>query len=155
MTGPKWSRGTLDVINNTFVVRNGLLFEYYPIAVRPYGKDDKFLQLEISPGIRSQGIACIAKKLYKVTLEDLERRRINVSKREGGDTARSTTSSTTSKGKSPKLKAVGNKQGSSKILGSNFSKAIDVAWENQIDSLLQNIAAKAGGQWEVSDNSQP
>lgn len=153
MTGPKWSRGSLDVINNTFVVQNGLIYEYYPISVKPFKPDAKFIELEVSPGIRSPGKIIVGKKVYDISLADLERRRINVSKRIIEDDGRST-SNDPSKGKSSKSKAISNKQRSIEVSGSKFTKAADLAWEDQIDSLLETFYSKEGEEFEIKSSSQ-
>jgi hypothetical protein len=153
MTGPKWSRGSLDVINNTFVVQNGMIYEYYPISVKPYDKDDKFIELEISPGIRSPGKAIIAKNVYDVSLADLERRRINVSKRINEEVGRNT-SDTASKAKSSKPKASNNEQRSVPVSGRELTKAADVAWEDQVESLLETFYSKEGEEFEITGSAQ-
>jgi hypothetical protein len=153
MTGPKWSRGSLDVINNTYVVQNGLIYEYYPISVKPFAPDASFIELEMSPGVRSPGKIILGKKVYDVSLADLERRRINVGKRITED-AGSNTSNNASKGKSSKSKATSNKQGSSEMFGGNLTKTADLAWENQIDSLLETFYSKEGEEFEIKSSSQ-
>lgn len=153
MTGPKWSRGSLDVINNTFVVQNGLIYEYYPISVKPFKPDAKFIELEMSPGIRSPGKIIVSKRIYEVSLADLERRRINVGKRIIEDDGRST-SNNSPKGKSSKSKATSNKQGSSEMFGGDLTKTADLAWENQIDSLLETFYSKEGEEFEIKSSSQ-
>lgn len=153
MTGPKWSRGTLDVINNTFVVRNGLIYEYYPISVRPYKAGSNFIEFETSPGIVSDGIAIVGKKLYKVTVADLFRRKINVNKREDTDD-RSSTSKSATKAKSAKSKTISNKQGSIEAFGSDVSKTADLAWEDQIDTLLETFYTKEGEEVEITGSTQ-
>lgn len=63
IAGPKSTRSTLDVVNNTYVVRNGLLYEYYPISTKESKPGDRFIKLEISPGVITPGIAIVDKQL--------------------------------------------------------------------------------------------
>lgn len=157
-TGPKSTRSTLDVVNNTYVVRNGLLYEYYPISVLQ-GKDSaKFMRLGISPGVMSPGIAIVDKELYDVSVDDLFRRRINVANRHQRSNVDATVNKSdvpAKKGKNTsKTQGDPNKQGSSKVFGIEVSKAADVAWENQTDALLQAIFAKEGEEFEITGSSQ-
>lgn len=153
--GPMWSRGALDVVNNTYVVRNGLLYEYYPIACKPRKPEDKFIKLEISPGIIAPGIAIVGKQLYDVSVDDLFRRRINVSKRHTTIDANVGRTVRTKKTKSiaePKTSA--DEQGSSTNIRNEISEVTDMAWQNQVDSLLQVISAKEGEEFEITGTSQ-
>lgn len=155
-TGPRWSRGALDLINNTYVVRNNLLYEYYPISVLPYKDTDSFLKLEISPGVISSGVAIVDDKVYDVSLEDLYRRRINVKKQRlstpdvnvGGTDE----SNGTSKGHG-KVKSNTDQQGLSDLFGDEVSEAADVAWEDQVDSLLQVFHSQEGEEFEITSTT--
>lgn len=142
---PKYTKPNLVYTKDTFVVQNGLLFDYYPIEARIL-IPDKVYELRISPPIIREGYACINKTIYQVSVTDLIKRKVYVNKQFTG------TSNGATKGKSVSSKSEQSVVGD---VGIEIDKDADLAWENQIDSLLQNIAAKAGGQWEVSDNSQP
>ena len=156
-TGPKWSRGALDLINNTYVVRNGLLYEYYPISVYSYKDTDIFIKLELSPGVMSSGVAIIDGKIYDVDLRDLFRRRINVKKQR----LHATDVNVGDRGKSSKenekpkhVKDYSDQQRLSELFGDEISQAADLAWEDQIDSLLQAVHAQEGEEFEVTNPTQ-
>jgi hypothetical protein len=155
-TGPKWSRGALEAINNMYVVRNGLLFEYYPFSVIDFTEKDKFIKFEISPGIISPGIAVVEGNFYDVSLDDLFRRRINVGKRHihaADDNVGRRTSSKKSK-ESRVAKEDSDKSRFSEVFGDEVSEAADVAFEDQVDSLLQTILAKEGEEFEITGTTQ-
>jgi hypothetical protein len=155
---PKWTRAALDVINNTYVVKKDLLYEYYPIECAPLKAGDKFIKLVKSPGIISGGTAIVGKQLYSVSLWDLLRRRINVSKQQ----RRSTTDdnigervTATKKSKSStKSKADSKQSGSGQIFGVEVSEAADMAWEDQVHSLLQTIHTEEGEELEITRSTQ-
>lgn len=77
---PKLSKPDLDPSKEYFVVDNGMLFDYYPIKILPtsFGSG-RFHKIEKSPPVISDGFVIFKKKIYKLTKEDLLRRRINVS----------------------------------------------------------------------------
>lgn len=156
INGPKWTRGALDVINNTYVVQNGLLFEYYPISCVPHADSDKFIKLQISPGVMVPGIAIVGKKLYDMSLEDLFRRRINVAKRHGRtDDANVVKSSPAKKTEdSTKLSTDSNESTLGKLFGGEIDKVADLAWQNEIDTLLQTFYEEEGEEFEVTSSSQ-
>src|SRR4051812_9960913 len=83
---PKWTRAVLDVINNTYVVKKDLLYEYYPIECAPLATGDKFIKLIKSPVVIAEGIAIVGRQQYAVSVGDLLRRRINVARRQSGST---------------------------------------------------------------------
>lgn len=152
-TGPKRSRGALEVENNYYVVRNGLLFEYYPFSVKPYSEKDKFIQFEISPGIKAPGVAILENNLYDVSLEDLFRRRINVGKRQVHRTD-DNVGTTTKTEESRRAKEDSNESGFGKLFGDEVSKVADMAWENQVESLLQVISTQEGEEFEITGTTQ-
>lgn len=157
-TGPKWSRGALELINNTYVVRNNLLFEYYPISVKPYTEKDTFIRLEISPGTMSEGIAVIDDNFYDVSLQDLLRRRINVHKRRIQDDLFDSANTVTRNRRKHKEKAESssdsNQQGFSGLFGDEIGEAADVAWEDQVQSLLQTFYTEEGEEFEITGTTQ-
>jgi hypothetical protein len=145
-TGPKWSRAALDVINNTYVIRNGLLYEYYPISVLPYKETDGFMRLEISPGVMAPGIAIVGKQLFEVSLDDLLRRKINVSKKHrsaADDNIGSKLPTKKSKGsKSTETNPVKQRLGT--VSGDEVGQNADMAWENQVDT-TRNFSCERRG----------
>lgn len=156
-TGPKLTRGSLDLVNNTYVVQNGLLFEYYSISTEPFAVGDKFIKFEISPATMAPGVAIVGKKMYDVPLRDLVRRRIDVSRlRRTESNSDESTDSNPAKQTRRKgiIKLNSNESGSGTISGDEISKVADLAWENQVDSLLEIIHSKEGEEIEVTSSTQ-
>jgi hypothetical protein len=159
-TGPKLSRGTLDIINNTYVVRNGMMYEYYPIICTKPKEQDKFFDIEISPGIMAEGIAIIDRRMYNVSLRDLQRRRINVGnlrtldngKRKG--TKGISTESGSKTIKEDNSEPGRNEQRLGEIVGDKVGKVADMAWQNQVDSLLETLHTEEGEEFEVTGTTQ-
>lgn len=157
-TGPKWSRGALDLINNTYVVRNNLLYEYYPISVYPYNDSDPFIRLETSPGIMTAGVAIVDNTVYDVSLADILRRRINVKNKRLYATGDNSDAANKSNGKqskeSRKAKNDSNQQGLSELFGDEISEAADLAFEDQVDTLLQALHSQEGEEFEITSTTQ-
>jgi hypothetical protein len=156
-TGPKWSRGALDLINNTYVVRNSLLYEYYPISVLPYKDTDPFIKLEVSPGVISEGVAVFGGKAYDVSVSDLFRRRINVRKQRLSTPDDNVGETGKSNGESKERREVQdhtNEQRLSDLFGDEVSEVADMAWENQVDSLLQTFHSQEGEEFEITSTTQ-
>lgn len=140
---PKLSNPNLTYVKDTYVVQNGLLFDYYPIKTKPLILD-KVFSIEVSPPLLQDGYVCIDKEIYKVSANDLMKRKVYANKQY------STTKTTTI----TEQQFVSNKpeSKSNEVPGIEIDKDADLAWENQIDSLLQNITSKTGERWEVSYN---
>lgn len=156
-TGPKWSRGALDLIDNTYVVRNNLLYEYYPVSVYPYKETDPFIKLEVSPGVMSPGTIVLDGKAFDVSLEDLLRRRINVKKQRlhaTGDNIDGTDKSNGENKEPGKVKVHSDKQGLVDLFGDEVSEAADMAFENQVNSLLQVLHSQEGEEFEITNTTQ-
>lgn len=155
-TGPKWSRGALDLVNNTYVVRNNLLYEYYPISTYPYKEGDSFIRLETSPGVMVAGIAIVDNDFYDVSIPDLLRRRINVKNKRlyASDDNVGTSESTESSKRVRKLKKHPDKQGLSDLFGDEVSEAADLAFEDQVNTLLQAFHSQEGEEFEITSTTQ-
>lgn len=151
---PKWSRATLDVINNTFAVPNGLLFDYYPISCHKNKMIGPYLKIVLSPGIMAEGFAIINKTVYSVSLRDLQRRRINVNN-ERTEYASSTAirkpkeSKPTAESTNP-----ADEQGPFDLSRDQVGQAANVAWEDEINSLFQTLYSKEGEEWEIESAPQ-
>jgi len=153
---PKWTRSALDRINNTSVVRNNLLYEYYPIECEPFKEGDKFIKLKLSPGKISDGIIIVGKELYDVSVRDLYRRRINVAKRHAASV--DVNVDEPAKRRNPRnTRSIPDTVESrpSELFGSEVSEAADLAWEDQVQTLLYTLHSEEGQELEVSSTSRP
>jgi hypothetical protein len=154
---PKWTRAALDVINNTYVVKKDLLYEYYPIECVPFSEGDKFIKLIKSPVVIAEGIAIVNRQLYAVSVGDLFRRKINVAKRQSTSTTDDNVGErvTTKKSKSSTKPKANSKQPKlSPLFGIEVSEAADLAWDDQVQTLLQTIHTEEGEELEIESPSQ-
>lgn len=157
MSGPKWSRGTLDLVNNTYVVRNGLIYDYYPISVLPLREGSHFYEIDISPGVQAQGIAIIDKTMYEVPLRDLLRRHIDVRKKQSTVNAVVNPRTRREATVQTDIRAVQSDPDEfrpSDFAGDEISKDANLAWEDQISTLLQTIHSEEGEEFEIASSSQ-
>ena len=135
-----------------FVVQNGLLFDYYPVKVGPHSLSI-FLSIEVSPPVLTDGFICYQRKIYKVSANDLLRRRINVKNEqsvETTDTKREKAKSTNSRTDSVPDNRT---QRADEFVEHEKSEDINLAFKNQIDSLLHAYSSKEGEEWEITGNS--
>lgn len=139
---PKDSRPTLEYTKDTFVVRNGLLFDYYPMKASVL-IPDKIFNIIVSPPILTDGYACLGKEIYEVSKQDLMKRKVYVSKQYSN---RGSSTQPEQSVPNPPKQELDNSS------GIEIDEDANLAWENQIDSLLQNLTAKTGEHWEVSYN---
>jgi hypothetical protein len=156
-TGPKLSRGTFDIINNTYVIRNGFLYDYYPIVCNKVKPNNNFIDIEISPGIMAEGIAIIDRKAYDVSLRDLQRRIIDVRKVRTTVDSRKQKVNTTETNTKPSTSIVQsseNEQGPGSTVGNKVGKIADVAWQKQVDTLLETLHSEEGEEFEVTGTTQ-
>lgn len=167
---PKYSRSTMDVLNNYYVVQNGLLFDYYPISTKPE-RNGKFIFLDVSPPVWKSGVAIIDRIQYDVSVQDIIRRRVNVSKSK--QLTRSATNNTSTSSSS--FPGDGKKAGESNIgsggssplgevqhpnqlgvddsIGDEERQAVDLAWDQQVGTLLQTLHSEKG-EWEIASAPQ-
>ncbi len=145
--------------NNYYVVTDGHAFSYYNVKIFP-DEGGPLLRFEKSPPIRMEGLLITDGKIYRVSADDLSRLIIRKSKEIkgllNGTDSNSTTTETVS------LDSLGNSTIPSEVeFGINqaneleISKAADLAWQNEIGSLLSAISEKEGiedGEWEITDN---
>jgi hypothetical protein len=143
---PKTSRSTLDLLNNMYVVKNGLVYDYYSISVKP-GVHGKFMFFDVSPAIIQPGIAIVGKAMYDVSLPDLLRRKINVGNRRQPavikpiePTSKTTISSGDTKTSDPIQCKDESRTGI--FVGDEESEAVDLAWEEQVGTLLEAVHPK-------------
>lgn len=157
---PKASKPRLVPYPGYYAVANGPLFDYYPISL---GKaSGGFVEMVKAPTVFQEGYATIGKDLYLVTLKDLTRRRINVRSnpvRVGNETVESdntdstsvTSDSSTSTRTDTQLlepgHLLGNKPGISEEIELQVSQDADLAWKEQINTLL--FIEDPEAEWEL------
>jgi len=157
MSGPKWSRGTLDLVNNTFVVRNGLIYDYYPISVLPKREESHFYEIDISPGVQAPGTAIIGKTMYDVSIRDLLRRHIDVRKKQSTDSTTKQTRTGRQATVQTDIRAVQSDPDEfrpSDFAGNEIGKDADMAWEDQVGTLLQTLHSEEGEEFEITSSPQ-
>ena len=151
---PKLTRSTLDLINNTYVVQNGMMYDYYPISIKDGEATGNYLQIDISPGVKAPGFVTYKKSMYEVPIRDLVRRRIDVRRVITKDNTRE---------KAPrpaadKLPHIAREDGvqlnpeqlaASDLIGDEVSKAADMAWEDQVNALLTTLHTEEGEEFEI------
>lgn len=140
---PKESKGTLEPIPNSFIVQNGMLYDYYPIR---FGEvKGSFVELQKLPGLVTGGYVTYQKQLYTLSIQDFLRSRLNV-----GIAAYTVPTTTNSAGASITAAAAPTSSDPGNItsfgqsfadatFGVQINKAADMAWKDQIDALLHSI----------------
>lgn len=76
---PKYTRATIDKVNDTFIVKDGLFYNYYPIKVSIM-IPGKVLKIDVSPPLIADGYIVFKKKIYQVNKKDILRRKFHVSR---------------------------------------------------------------------------
>lgn len=164
------SKTTLEIRKNYYVVPDGDLFHYFPLKVVDENTERPIFRIEKSPSVLMEGIAILGKRLYRVPVQDLMRGVIRKSREiqpanrvnSNGSTGNTTNPATlpgTSNGavSAPTGSAVSadnNQHGTSSDVDLEVCEAADLAWEEQIQSLLSFISEKEGGEWQVENPAQ-
>jgi hypothetical protein len=172
---PKMSYTTLEIKKNYYVIPDGEKFHYFPIKIKDEKTTRPIFRFEKSPPVIMEGIAIIDSKLYHVPVQDLLRGIIRKSKeiqpanRVSENGSSNTTiishSGTTSPTAKSTFGVVGDLNGAN-LQYSNESATVDpttleinsaanLAWTDQIDSLLSFISEKEGCEWEIACVAQP
>lgn len=148
----KFTKLEREYLSNYYIIRemveNIETWYYYPVKISKERKGN-FHKLEVCPPVLREGIVCIDKNFIHVPLSDLIRRNINVTRIES--TTVNTETNTTVKSK-PKSASTSDKSGAGIITTDEDSKNIDLAFQNQINT-LQHLEDAKEGFWEISDNS--
>jgi hypothetical protein len=140
---PKESKSTLEPMPHTFAVENGLVYDYYPIKLGLRLGD--YIAIQKLPPVMKEGFVTYQKRLYKVTFRDFFRSRVNVGQPaytparndDGASTSRSTiVDPSPSSDVAATPASVGDQQGSESTFGLQINQAADLAWEDQIRTLL-------------------
>jgi hypothetical protein len=176
---PKMSIPTLEVKKNFYVIPDGEQYHYFAIKLAE-GMDRPVMRFDKGPPVLMEGIVIVGAvgrptKLYHVPIQDLMRgiirksREIKPANRVTGNgspgTATSTsptelTEGTQSENVSLISESVGNtlQSGYESRISSTpemeISQAANLAWTEQIDSLLSFISEKEGCEWEIADPAQ-
>lgn len=154
---PKIITAELAVKDNYYVVKTGLLYNYYPIKVKTFTESDSIIRFEKSPPVLIEGIAIVGKKPYRVTPQDLMRQIIRKS-REVAVPKREKVNGKSGKVESDSIVVPQTVQHSDQSAVSTKAEmdecqVADAAWEEQIGALFDFIAAKEG-EFEISEDPQ-
>lgn len=157
---PKLSESFLRPMKNTFACRseNGLLYDYYPIVVKP-GPSENLLLFVKAPPVIKDGVVTLNKEQYQVTIQDILRGRIRVATKLTTATNARNSRTTTPSTAGPRPGGTGNpisnneQYGADDTLGIEVDKAADMAWEEQVGTLLSTVYSKEG-RWEVERTPQ-
>lgn len=148
--GPKESLTTLEPVVGTYAIQNGVLYDYYPIKFGEVKGD--FVSLQRCPPILAEGYVTYQKKLYKVTLKDLLRSRVNVGvgpysvPTTNNVAGAAITAAAAPSSPTPGLQVTAGQPELDPITGVQVTQAADVAWKEQVDSLLYSVDPEA--EWE-------
>lgn len=175
---PKLSLPDLELKNNHYVIPSGGLFNYFVIKVDESTQDLPIMKFERCPPLVIDGVVIFRRKMYEVTVGDLLRGIIRKSREikiEDDTDGSATTSSNPNPDSKPvdagdsgtpsaetipafigKATLPGEyKSGVVLPLEVEIAEALDAAWENQVDTLLDFVSSKEGGEWEITSVAQP
>ncbi len=150
---PRVIQSTVERSSRTqsFIVQNGLLYDYYSIKVSPTPiKEGKpFHKIEKLPSILADGLVVINKKIYIVSRKDLLRRRINVN-----NEYHQSTQSQQQPVQEPTVESTVKQSTVNRALGVEVSEDVNMAWDEQIRTLL-HVNDPEAWYWETEDTPQP
>lgn len=166
---PKMSSEIFEMKNNYYVVTDGVMFNYYPIKVVLDDETSPIIRIEKSPPVLLEGLAVINRQVFKVTLQDLHRRIIRKSRKYNLEVLNGTTStsSSTDTGTENGIITIATNIIESTVQHTDESavssdpeveigSAADLAWEEQIRTLLSTLSTKegfGGEEWEISSTA--
>ena len=128
---PKESKGTLELMANTIAVANGLVFDYYPIKLGE--KRGPYIDLVKVPPLIVEGFVTVGKQLFQVSYKDYIRRRVNVT-----NPYRVTASQQCSNHNVVQSIPDRDQQAIKQCVEPILDEAANLAWKDQIDSLLHS-----------------
>lgn len=140
VASPKESKGSLETLPNTFAVQNGVLYDYYSIKFGERRGD--FVDIHKLPGVMKEGFVTYQKNLYRVSLKDYLRSKVNVGQspyvppstlNDGGRELTAANKPTSNVGK---LRIDSGQLGSLGDLDVQIEQAANLAFEDQIRALL-------------------
>lgn len=139
---PRATRETLDKVTNTYAVKVGEQWSYYTIRFGEPIVHGKYVQITKMPPVIAEGIVTYKKKHYRVTFEDFFRSRVNV-QYEFIESRNASSQSDIGTGTDPgsavpaPIRVVDKFQsGIGELIGDEDSQAADLAWDEQIRTLL-------------------
>jgi len=136
---PKESKSNLEPTANTIAFQNGLVYDYY--AIKLGSIKGPFLELFKLPPVMQEGFITVNKKLYKISISDYIRSRVNVS----ASSIDARISNTTA----PAVVVDPNQQPLGVYLGIQEDGNANMAWAEQIESLLHLEDPEE--QWDIQD----
>lgn len=149
---PKAVLQELNPMKDTIAVENGFFFEYYPIK---FGIElGSYVQLTKLPPVLKEGYVTFNKKLYRLTLQDLIKRRLNVGQPSYG-TERVTPNSTNNQPVASEMvttRVDTIEPGLGDPAEIQISQDADVAWFEQISTLLHIVDPEE--EWDYSSLTQ-
>ena len=134
--GPKETRDTLERVLNTLAIRNSEgKFDYYSVSLSktPRGTNGKFVDINRLPPVISEGYVYYKRNVYYISVREFLRRYVDVSKPPVDLAAfnQHYVPSSVDTGAASE-----NKPGTNEDSGNISSEVIDLAWEEQISTLL-------------------
>lgn len=152
---PKFTEAAFTLRNNYYVVYNGEVYNYYPIKVVPWD-DGPLIRFERTPPVLLEGYVMVGRKIYLVTLKDLQRKVIRKSReiqREVQNATDANAQPLSAILDSTVTTSVSN--GDESKLGGDItlevSQAADAAWQDQVRALFSDPDEEEG-EWEIEDN---
>lgn len=165
---PNFNYDSLVIKNNFFVIKDGLEYKYYKITVDndvPLDETGPIIRFDKHPPIIHDGIVILQKRLFRVTMQDIMRGVIRKSREIKVEESILGTAKRRSIGKSTDVDSITissgqtvqhqNQQGISNDDEAEIIKQADLYWKEQTDSLLHSLHQETGGDWEISDITQP
>lgn len=158
---PKLTAPTFEMKNNYYVVADGSTFNYFSIKVFESDENHPLIRFEKSPPVLLEGLAVVNKRVYKVTLKDLQRQVIRKSRditkevidasanRNTGtksEPAATVADTNSSQAVSDKLEQRADQEAEVEV-----NQAADAAWQDQIGALLTLMSEKEGDEWEIAE----
>lgn len=167
---PKMSFPTLEIRKNYYVITEQGQYHYFPIKVMDDKSERPIFVLEKAPPVLIEGIAIIGSRLFRVRIQDLMRGVIRKSREikpanrvqtNGSDGTASNTNSSNATGSQGSGADAGRGSNESGVQRSverstptavevEVGEAADLAWTEQIDSLLHHLSEKEGVEWEIA-----
>ena len=175
---PKMSSTTLELKKNYYVIHDGTHFHYFPVKILAGSGEAPILRFEKYPPVLMEGVVIVGQggrsskcNVYKVPVHDLMRgvirksREIKPTNRVKADGSSGTTAigsddnvsfqqdDVTSRIVENAVHAA-NQSGALEAVEMEVHKAANVAWEEQIDTLLHHISSQEGSEWEIAGDPQ-
>jgi hypothetical protein len=152
---PKFSKETLVPLVGYFAVLEDAMYNYYPVILG--NTLGKFIEILKPPPVLSEGFVTVGDKVYSVNLKDLMRRKVNVGNEPVSVAVEPTKPTVKPRASTELLEQRDPNLVKSRVsIPSEFqdSEVVNLAWTNQINSLLHLEDPEA--EWEfLADSPQP